>query len=187
MTRAATSRRPPEETAAPPGRRPISTRANPAGPGGPGGWAWGAPTPGPVGVLRSYDEAMDALDVAERLHLADPVVNAADLLMYRVILRDRAALADLVGALLMPLSEARDGAGPLLDTLEAYFASGQVAVQAAQRLNLSVRAVTYRLARVRDLTGQDPARPADALALQVAVIGARLLDWPATPLEADPR
>ncbi len=141
---------------------------------------------GPVGVLRSYDEAMDALDVAERLHLADPVVNAADLLMYRVILRDRAALSDLVGALLLPLSEARDGAGPLLDTLEAYFASGQVAVQAAQRLHLSVRAVTYRLARVRGLTGQDPARAADALALQVAVIGARLLDWPATPLEADP-
>jgi PucR C-terminal helix-turn-helix domain/GGDEF-like domain len=158
---------------------------------GPAGRAWRVSTgrayAGPVGVLRSYDEAMDALDVAERLHLADPVVNAADLLMYRVILRDRAALADLVGALLMPLSESRDGAGPLLDTLEAYFASGQVAVQAARRLHLSVRAVTYRLARVRDLTGQDPARPADALALQVAVIGARLLDWPATPLEADPR
>ena len=142
---------------------------------------------GPVGVLRSYDEAIDALDVAERLHLADPVVNAADLLMYRVILRDRAALADLVAALLAPLSEARDGAGPLLDTLEAYFASGQVAMEAARRLHLSVRAVTYRLARVRDLTGQDPARPADALALQVAVIGARLLDWPATPLETESR
>jgi hypothetical protein len=142
---------------------------------------------GPVGVLRSYDEAMDALDVAERLHLADPVVNAADLLMYRVILRDRDALADLVGTLLAPLSAARDGAGPLLDTLEAYFASGQVAMEAARRLHLSVRAVTYRLARVRDLTGQDPASPADALALQVAVIGARLLDWPATPLEIDGR
>ena len=168
-------------------RRPTSTGASPAGPARAWRVAVGRAYTGPVGVLRSYDEAMDALDVAERLHLADPVVNAADLLMYRVILRDRAALADLVGALLMPLSEARDGAGPLLDTLEAYFASGQVAVQAAQRLNLSVRAVTYRLARVRDLTGQDPARPADALALQVAVIGARLLDWPATPLEADPR
>ena len=142
---------------------------------------------GPVGVLRSYDEALDALDVAERLHLADPVVNAADLLMYRVILRDRAALADLVGTLLAPLSEARDGAGPLLDTLEAYFASGQVAMEAARRLHLSVRAVTYRLARVRDLTGQDPAFPADALALQVAVIGARLLDWPATPLDLESR
>jgi sugar diacid utilization regulator len=149
--------------------------------------AVGRPYTGPVGVLRSYDEAMDALDVAERLHLADPVVNAADLLTYRVILRDRAALADLVGTLLAPLSAARDGAGPLLDTLEAYFASGQVAMEAARRLHLSVRAVTYRLARVRDLTGQDPARPADALALQVAVIGARLLDWPATPLETESR
>jgi sugar diacid utilization regulator len=138
---------------------------------------------GPVGVLRSYGEAMDALDIADRLHLADPVVNAADLLMYRVILRDRDALADLVGTLLAPLSMARDGAGPLLDTLEAYFASGQVAMEAARRLHLSVRAVTYRLARVRELTGRDPAHPADALALQVAVIGSRLLDWPATPLE----
>jgi sugar diacid utilization regulator len=144
--------------------------------------AVGRPYTGPVGVLRSYDEALDALDVAERLSLPDAVVSAADLLMYRVILRDRAALADLVGAMLEPLSSARDGAGPLLDTLEAYFASGQVAVQAARQLHLSVRAVTYRLARVRELTGQDPADPADALALQVAVIGARLLDWPATPL-----
>jgi DNA-binding PucR family transcriptional regulator len=48
-----------------------------------------------------------------------------------------------------------------------------------------VRTVTYRLARVRELTGRDPTRPADALALQVAVIGARMLDWPATPLEPE--
>jgi sugar diacid utilization regulator len=139
---------------------------------------------GPAGVLRSYGEATDALDVAGRLSLASPVVHAADLLMYRVILRDRTALADLVGTVLEPLSGARDGAGPLLATLDAYFASGQVAAQAARKLYLSVRAVTYRLARVRTLTGKNPADPADALALQVAVIGARLLDWPATPLES---
>jgi DNA-binding PucR family transcriptional regulator len=48
-----------------------------------------------------------------------------------------------------------------------------------------VRTVTYRLARVRALTGRDPGRPADALALQVAVIGARMLDWPATRLERE--
>jgi sugar diacid utilization regulator len=139
---------------------------------------------GPAGVLKSYEEATDALDVADRLALAEPVVYAADLLMYRVFLRDRAALADLVGGLLEPLSAARDGAGPLLDTLEAYFAAGQVAVAAARRLHLSVRAVTYRLARVKVLTGKDPGDAADALALQVAVIGARLLDWPATPLDS---
>jgi sugar diacid utilization regulator len=146
--------------------------------------AVGRPYPGPSGVLRSYDEASDALDVAQRLGLPEPVVDAADLLVYQVLLRDRAAITDLVGELLMPLAGARGGAGPLLATLEAYYACGGVAAQAARRLHLSVRAVTYRLARIRDLTGSDPGDPAQALALQVAVIGARLLDWPAAPLEA---
>ena len=145
--------------------------------------AVGRPYPGPSGVLRSYDEASDALDVAQRLGLPEPVVDAADLLVYQVLLRDRAAITDLVGELLTPLAGARGGAGPLLATLETYYASGGVAAQAARRLHLSVRAVTYRLARIRDLTGSDPGDPAQALALQVAVIGARLLNWPAAPLE----
>jgi len=140
---------------------------------------------GPNGVRRSYDEASAALDVAVRLSLADPIVNAADLLVYQVLLRDRAAIGDLVNSLLTPLTQARGGAGPLLATLEAYFSSGRVAASAARQLHLSVRAVTYRLARVAQLTGKDPSEPTDALALYVAVIGARLLDWPATPLESD--
>jgi sugar diacid utilization regulator len=165
----------------------ILRRGNPARAQGeqqPWRVAAGRPYPGPSGVLRSYDEASDALDVAQRLGLPEPVVDAADLLVYQVLLRDRAAITDLVGELLMPLAGARGGAGPLLATLEAYYACGGVAAQAARRLHLSVRAVTYRLARIRDLTGSDPGDPAQALALQVAVIGARLLDWPAAPLEA---
>jgi GGDEF-like domain/PucR C-terminal helix-turn-helix domain len=146
--------------------------------------ALGRPYPGPSGVLRSHDEASDAFDLAQRLGLSDPVVDAADLLVYQVLLRDRAAITDLVGALLTPLKDARGGAAPLLATLEAYYACGGVAAQAARRLHLSVRAVTYRLARIKELTGSDPGQPAQALALQIAVIGARLLDWPATPLEA---
>ena len=139
---------------------------------------------GPNGVRRSYDEASAALDVAVRLSLADPVVDAADLLVYQVLLRDRAAIGDLVNSLLTPLMQARGGAEPLLATLEAYFSTGQVAASAARQLHLSVRAVTYRLARVAQLTGKDPSDPVAALALHVAVIGARLLDWPATPLES---
>jgi sugar diacid utilization regulator len=139
---------------------------------------------GPNGVRRSYDEATAALDVAVRLSLADAVVEAADLLVYQVLLRDRVAIGDLVNSLLAPLTQARGGAGPLLTTLEAYFSSGRVAASAARQLHLSVRAVTYRLARVTQLTGKDPTDPADALALHVAVIGARLLDWPAAPLES---
>ncbi len=139
---------------------------------------------GPNGVRRSYDEASAALDVAARLSLADPVVDATDLLVYQVLLRDRAAIGDLVNSLLTPLMQARGGAEPLLATLEAYFSTGRAAASAARQLHLSVRAVTYRLARVAQLTGKDPSDPVDALALHVAVIGARLLDWPATPLES---
>jgi sugar diacid utilization regulator len=154
--------------------------------GAPQRWrvALGRAYPGPSGVLRSYDEAGDALDVAQRLTLPGLVVDAADLLVYQVLLRDRAAITDLVGALLTPLAGARGGARPLLDTLEAYYACGAVAAEAARRLHLSVRAVTYRLSRIKELTGSDPGDPAQALALQVAVIGARMLDWPAATLEA---
>ena len=109
--------------------------------------------------------------------------SAADLLIYQVLLRDRAAITDLVRTLLVPLARARGGAGPLLATLAAYFGRGGVAAAAARDLHLSVRTVTYRLARVKELTGRDPAQPADALALHVAVIGARVLDWPDTRLE----
>jgi sugar diacid utilization regulator len=157
------------------------------GPAVPPPWriALGRPYPGPSGVVRSYDEATDALDAAQRVGLADEVVRAADLLIYQVLLRDRAAITDLVQTLLTPLARARGGAAPLLATLDAYYARGGVAAAAARDLHLSVRTVTYRLARVKDLTGRDPSRPADALALQVAVIGARMLDWPATRLEPE--
>jgi DNA-binding PucR family transcriptional regulator len=47
---------------------------------------------------------------------------------------------------------------------------------------MSVRTVTYRLAKVKTLTGTDPADPAQRLALHMAVVGARLLDWPASDL-----
>ena len=154
---------------------------------GPPPWriALGRPYPGPSGVVRSYDEATDALDAAQRVGLADEVVRAADLLIYQVLLRDRAAITDLVQTLLTPLARARGGAAPLLATLDAYYARGGVAAAAARDLHLSVRTVTYRLARIKELTGRDPSRPADALALQVAVIGARMLDWPATRLERE--
>jgi sugar diacid utilization regulator len=167
----------------------VTEAGRDAGVGEPGPPPWqiaiGRSYPGPSGVVRSYDEAEEALDVAQRLGLADPVVSAGDLLIYQVLLRDRAAITDLVRTLLTPLTRARGGAGPLVATLAAYYARGGVATAAARDLHLSVRTVTYRLARVRELTGRDPARPADALALQVAVIGARMLDWPATRLERE--
>ncbi|KIF66435.1 regulator [Streptomyces sp. AcH 505] len=137
---------------------------------------------GPGGVVHSYDEALDALDLARRMGIDDPVLRSADLMVYPVLTRDRQAMADLVRSELGPLREARGGAEPLLNTLAVYFDAGCVAAETARRLALSVRALTYRLERVHQLTGSDPADPMHRYTLQTAVIGARLLDWPAKEL-----
>ncbi|MFE6036430.1 PucR family transcriptional regulator [Streptomyces sp. NPDC056452] len=137
---------------------------------------------GPGGVVHSYDEALEALDLAQRMGLDEPVLYATDLLVYPVLTRDRQAMADLVRSELGPLQEARGGAEPLLRTLSVYFEAGCVAAETARRLALSVRALTYRLERIHQLTGSDPSDPMHRYTLQTAVIGARLLDWPAKEL-----
>jgi Sugar diacid utilization regulator len=140
--------------------------------------ATGRAYPGGHGVARSYEEAREALRVARALRWDKPVVRIRDVLVHRVLARDQAAVSDLVQEVLGPLARARGGAEPLLDTLEGYFDSGEVATETARRLHLSVRTVTYRLARVTELTGYDTADPASRFALHVAVRGARLLGWP---------
>lgn len=158
----------------------FAKQAHAAADGSPDGSrvAIGRPRPGAGGVVHSYEEALSTLDLADRLKLDEPVVRAADLLVYPVLTRDRQAMADLVRSALGPLRDARGGAEPLLRTLEVYFESGCTAAEAARRLTLSVRALTYRLERIHQLTGADPSDPMHRYTLQTAVIGARLLDWP---------
>ncbi|MFD3913619.1 PucR family transcriptional regulator [Streptomyces sp. NPDC058603] len=141
--------------------------------------AIGRPRPGVGGVVWSYEEALNVLDLADRLDLDGPVLHAADLLVYPVLTRDREAMTELVLSTLGPLEAARGGAEPLIETLSVYFEAGCVAAEAARRLSLSVRALTYRLERIHKLTGADPADPVHRYTLQTAVIGARLMDWPA--------
>jgi sugar diacid utilization regulator len=140
--------------------------------------ATGRAYPGSYGIARSYEEAREALHLAQRLQFDAAVVGARDLLIYRVLVRDQAAIVDLVQEVLGPLTQARGGAEPLLTTLETYFATGEVATEAARRLNMSVRTVTYRLAKVKAMTGHDPADASERFVLHAAVLGARLLDWP---------
>jgi hypothetical protein len=146
----------------------------------PTGWraAAGRAGSGPDGVRSSYDQAGEALDLAERLGLPGPVVDPDELAVYRVLLRDREALDELIELRLGPLLAARGSASALLETLDAFFATGANTTDTARRLHLSVRAVTYRLARVRALLGVDPKDPAERYALQSAVLGARAVGWP---------
>ena len=144
----------------------------------------GRTRPGTAGVLSSYEEARTALDLADRLGLAQPVVRAADLLVYQVLLRDRAAIVDLVTTVLAPLQQARGGAEPLLEALAAYYEFGGNSAQAARSMHLSVRALTYRLERVHQLTAHDPTSSTHRFTLHTAVLGAKLLGWPAVSLDA---
>ena len=152
------------------------------------GSAWrvaaGRAFPGAYGIARSYEEAREALALAERLDLDADVVGARDVLVYRVLGRDQTAIVDLIRDVLGPLERVRGGPGVLVETLHAYFDAGDVATETARRLHVSVRTVTYRLARVTDVTGYSLARPDQRFALQAAVLGARLLDWPRQPLPA---
>jgi sugar diacid utilization regulator len=139
--------------------------------------ASGRPFSGAYGIARSYEEAREALTLAERLDF-DGNVDPQNLLMYRVLGRDQAAIIDLVADVLGPLNEVRGGADLLIDTLHAYFNAGDVATEAARRLHVSIRTVTYRLAKVKDLTGYSTADPQQRFMLHAAVLGARLLEWP---------
>jgi sugar diacid utilization regulator len=144
--------------------------------------AVGRAHPGLYGIARSYEEAREVMTMAGRLRVGQAVLNAHDLLVYRVLLRDQPAIVDLIAAVLSPLLEARGGAQPLLGTLDTYFGTREVATEAAKRLHVSVRTVTYRLDRIRKLTGYDPANPEHRFTLQAAVLGAKALNWPAVPL-----
>lgn len=152
------------------------------------GAAWsvgvGRAQSGPGGVVRSFEQARYAVDIAGRLELPGRQHRAEDLLVYQVLLRDSAALADLVSVVLEPLRGARGGEQPLLDTLSAYFACGQVATACARELHVGVRTVTYRLHRVKELTGYSVDDPSQALSLHVAVLGAKLLGLPADAEQA---
>ncbi|MDQ2848772.1 MAG: helix-turn-helix domain-containing protein [Actinomycetota bacterium] len=148
-----------------------------------GGWQVGVgrPHPGAAGIRESFDDAIEALELGLRLGRTLAVLDATDMLVYRVLLRDEAAIRDLLEEVLTPLLAARGGAGPLLDTLFGYFASGGNTSATARALHLSVRAVSYRLDRVRQLTGHHPDDPGQRFTLDAAVLGARLLGWPADP------
>ena len=144
----------------------------------------GRPYPGSYGIARSYEEAREGLAMAVRLHLDTPLIQAEKLLVYRVLLRDQPAIIDLVHSVLGQLVHSRGGAEPLLATLDAYFTTGSVTTETARRLHLSVRAVTYRLNRIKTLTGYDPSDPAQRFTINAAVLGAKLLGWPKHDLTA---
>ena len=97
----------------------VAVLAGERAPRGPEPAGLGRPGLGVDGIRVSYGEARRALEVARRLDLKG-VVPYEEVRAEALILSDRAALADLVETVLGPLEGGRQGAGPLVATLEAW-------------------------------------------------------------------
>ena len=143
----------------------------------------GRPHAGPAGAACSYEEARETVEMAASLGLTARVLHTTDVLVFKVLLRDRVAIIDLVATVLGPLEQARGGPEPLLDTLAAYFACGGVSAATARRADPE-RACGHLPPQPGSRDSPEttsPIRP-ERFTLEAAVLGARLLDWPNRPL-----
>jgi DNA-binding PucR family transcriptional regulator len=96
-------------------------------------------------------------------------VPAGDLLAERVLTGDGPAGRTLVERAIRPLAGA-----DLVTTLAAYLAEGSSVEATARHLYVHPNTVRYRLRRIADLTGLDPAQAKDAFTLNVALRLSRL-------------
>lgn len=138
----------------------------------------GRPYAGPGGVVRSYHEARESLELARRLAMVERIVRFESMLPYRMLALDPTTVAEMVHSVLDPLDRARGGRKPLIATLSAYFAESGNVSATARRLNLSPRAVVYRLERIATLSGHAADDPEGRFVLELAVRAGHMLNEP---------
>ncbi|WP_319451936.1 MULTISPECIES: PucR family transcriptional regulator [unclassified Mycobacterium] len=120
---------------------------------------------------HSAIEAIAGMNAVAGWSTAPRPVAARELLPERALLGDSSAIAALEADVMRPLAEA----GPALsETLDAYLDSGGAIEACARKLFVHPNTVRYRLKRIADFTGRDPAVPRDAYVLRVATTIARL-------------
>lgn len=125
---------------------------------------------------RSARAALAGLVAARAWPGAPRPVAADDLLPERVLSGDAPARRALVDRAYRPLAD--DGDSPLLETVAAYLELGRSIEGAARALFVHPNTVRYRLRRVCEITGWDPADPREGFVLQVAIAAGRLADGP---------
>ncbi|MFL6099985.1 MAG: PucR family transcriptional regulator [Actinomycetales bacterium] len=127
---------------------------------------------------RSARAALSGLAAVRAWPDAPRPVLADDLLPERVLAGDGPARSALVDRIHRPLVEA---GGPLLDTLTAYIESGGSLEATARTLFVHANTVRYRLRRIAEITGYDPAEPREGFVLRTALAVGRLAHAPARP------
>jgi carbohydrate diacid regulator len=123
--------------------------------------------PGVEGLARSYADARAALSLGQRFH-ADSRVHSLDALGIAAFvgLADEDTKVSLARHLLSPL----DHEANLLQTLNAFFAADCCPSVTAARLDIHRNTLSYRLAKIANLTGLDPRCFDDAVQMRVALV-----------------
>lgn len=102
-------------------------------------------------------------------------VSARALLPERALAGDGHARRELAHDIYLPLAQ---HSGDLVQTLDAYWATGTSVEATARRLFIHANTVRYRLGRIEDLTGYAPADPRGGYVLRLAGTLGRLLSAP---------
>jgi len=128
--------------------------------------------PDPRGLRTSYEEALEALELARRKGLC--LLRFDDAWFDRFLIGAVSAeeLAAVVLAPLADLSPSKRTA--VLETLEAYLDSGSSVAAVADALHLHRQSVNYRMHNVRKLFAERMRSPHGRLALHIAVKATRL-------------
>ncbi|MCV7194688.1 PucR family transcriptional regulator [Mycolicibacterium brumae] len=131
----------------------------------------GPTAPSLTAAYHSAQEAIAGINAVAGWSTAPRPVAARELLPERALMGDAAAIAALHTDVMRPLADA----GPALaETLDAYLDSGGAIEACARKLFVHPNTVRYRLRRIADFTGRDPAVPRDAYVLRVAATLGRL-------------
>jgi sugar diacid utilization regulator len=125
--------------------------------------AWGRPAaPGPD--LLTEVTHVEALVVTARSEGRTSGAYGPDELLVEQLLLGNARVARALRERVVDVLLSRDPSGAVVSTLRRYLATGSVPETARLEV-VHPNTVTYRLGRVRDLTGLDPRIPAEATLL----------------------
>ena len=128
-------------------------------------------------LFRAHEEARRCLDTLVRLGRHGEVSDPAGLGVARLLLGDNdpVHVAEFVAAMVGPVREWDERRGTaLVETIEAWFASGTRLKETASTLHVHPNTVTQRLDRVGELLGPGWRDPERSLDLQLALRLARL-------------
>ncbi|MEC3956130.1 helix-turn-helix domain-containing protein [Nocardia sp. CDC153] len=150
--------------AAQPGEAPLPKTGPPAP-----FWVGVAVATARAEVPAIFAEARVLAELGRCLDRPQPVCRRPDLMFEYTVAAGGPARIGLA-AVLAPL----DSQPLLAETLEVFVDTGFNQLATARLLNIHRNTVTYRLARVHELTGLDPHRPTDAMTLSAARIARRL-------------